>query len=98
MAGCIALFERIDPKVERITTYSGADRETGWGLAGTAYKSNRIGHVHYMFEAFKRQHGRKPTMRELVEFAIGAVNDNRSRGIWRELLNGITSRRRVRAG
>ena len=26
MAACIALFERIDPNVERITTISGADR------------------------------------------------------------------------
>jgi hypothetical protein len=57
----------------------------------TAFKSNRIGHVHYMFEAFKRRHGRKPTMRELVEFAIAEVKDDRSRGIWRELLNGITN-------
>jgi hypothetical protein len=63
----------------------------------TSYKSNRIGHVHYMFEAFKRQHGRKPTMRELVEFAIGPVKDNRSRGIWRELLNGITNLEATRA-
>jgi hypothetical protein len=50
-----------------------------------------------MFEAFKRQHGRKPTMRELVEFAIGAVKDDRSRGIWRELLNGITNLEATRA-
>jgi hypothetical protein len=34
MAGCIALFERIDPKVERITTYSGADRTIYARLAG----------------------------------------------------------------
>ena len=26
MAGCIALFERIDPRVERINTFSGGDR------------------------------------------------------------------------
>ena len=26
MAGCITLFERIDPKVERIVTYSGTAR------------------------------------------------------------------------
>jgi hypothetical protein len=26
MAGCVALFERIDPKVERINTFSGATR------------------------------------------------------------------------
>jgi hypothetical protein len=26
MAGCIALFDRIDPTVERITTFSGAAR------------------------------------------------------------------------
>ena len=63
----------------------------------TAYKSNRIGHVHYMFEAFKRQHGRKPTMRELVEFAIAEVKDDRSRGIWRELQNGITNLEATRA-
>jgi hypothetical protein len=44
-----------------------------------------------MFEAFKRQHGRKPTMRELVEFAIAEVKDDRSRGIWRELQNGIAN-------
>jgi len=62
-----------------------------------AYKFNRIGHVHYMIEAFKRQQGRKPTMRELVEFAIGEVRDDRSRGIWRELLNGITNLETTRA-
>jgi hypothetical protein len=63
----------------------------------TAYKSNRIGHAHYMFEEFKRQHGRKPAMRELVEFAIGSVKDDRSRGIWRELLNSITNLEATRA-
>ena len=29
MAGCIALFERIDPKVERINTFAGGNR-TGY--------------------------------------------------------------------
>jgi hypothetical protein len=60
--------------------------------------SHRIGLAHYMFEAFKRRHGRKRTMRELVEFAIAEVKDDRSRGIWRELQNGIANIEASRMG
>jgi hypothetical protein len=51
-----------------------------------------------MFEAFKRQHGRKPTMRELAEFAVAEVKDDRLRGIWRELLNAISNLEATRVG
>jgi hypothetical protein len=43
-------------------------------------RSNRISHALYMFEAFTRQHGRKPSMRELVKFAIAEVKDDRREG------------------
>ena len=57
----------------------------------TSRKFTRIGQTHTLFEAFRRLHGRKPTMRELVAFAIAETKDDHSRGIWRELQNGIAN-------
>jgi hypothetical protein len=51
----------------------------------------RIGQTHTLFEVFTRLHDRTPTMRELVEFANAEAKDDRLRGIWRELQNGIAN-------
>ena len=39
MAGCIALFQAIDPKVERIGTYAGANRDTSYQLTKDGWKA-----------------------------------------------------------
>jgi hypothetical protein len=57
----------------------------------TPRKFTRIGQTRTLFAAFQRRHGRKPTMHKLVEFAIVEVKDDRAKGIWRELRNGIAN-------